>query len=428
VMAHWLVSAAARGGLGDVSSLEVADDAEIREAWLRVCGELGINPQRLAQAVAQATRTSLADLSDTEPEAMTLLPEKLARQFLVMPLRATYRELMVATSQPLDVEAEKEIGFVSGRRPVFEVATPHEIEDAINLAFSSSSERSPMGDIELNEAHAKVQPAPEAMAMAPDGTRDEGVIKLNRLVIYEAALEKVVEIHLTPGKSVGRVQFKVDGKLKTFLSLPLDTLAMMVARLRGMAELTDTSGLAVGGFEVRIDRQPHQLTVQTVPGYANQLILGLNTDLSAPMNPLAPTARSHVSHGDGSSFHILVVDDDEGQRLLMRSVLEKSGFRVTEADDGTTAFPVLEGDDEVDAVLLDLMMEHMDGLETLEKIRRSRSLAVLPVVILTASEDSKNELKLLRAGADDYLRKPVDPRTLVQRMNAVIRRVKAFMA
>ncbi len=422
------MTAAARGGLGDVSAIDLPDEVDISEAWLRVCGDLGVNPRRLAKAVAQATRNDLANLQDIQPEALSLVPESVARQFLVFPLRATYREVAVATSQPLDLEAEEEIGFVSGRRPIFEIATPQEIEDAINAAFSYSSDRSPMGDTELTDAYAHVQPVPEALALAPEATNEDGIVKLNRLVLYESLKQSAEEIHLVPGKSVGRVQFKVGGKLETFLSLPLETLALMQTRFRSMAKLWDVGSLAVGGFELRIDLEDYRLTVQTVPGHDDRLILGLSTDLKAPLDALPQMSRPEVAHADGSSLHILVVDDDEGQRVLMRSVLEKSGFRVSDVDDGVTAFPVLEADDEVDAVLLDLMMEHMDGQETLEKIRRTPSLAVIPVVILTGSANPENEMKLLRAGADDYLRKPVDPETLVQRLNAVIRRVKALMA
>jgi CheY-like chemotaxis protein len=425
--AHWLVTAAARGGLGDVSAVDVPDGADISEAWLRVCGDLGVNPRRLAKAVAQATRNGLANMQDIRPEALNLVPESVARQFLVLPLRATYREVTIATSQPLDLEAEEEIGFVSGRRPIFEIATPQEIEDAINAAFSYSSDRSPMGDAELTDAYAHVQPVPQALALAPEATSEDGIVKLNRLILYESFKQSAEEIHLVPGKSVGRVQFKLDGKLETFLSLPLETLALMQTRFRSMAQLSDAGSLAVGGFELRIDLQDYRLTVQTVPGHDDQLILGLSTDLKAPLDALPHMSRPEVAQAYGS-LHILVVDDDEGQRVLMRSVLEKSGFRVSDADDGVTAFPILEADDEVDAVLLDLMMEHMDGLETLQKIRRTPSLAVIPVVILTGSANPENEMKLLRAGADDYLRKPVDPETLVQRLNAVIRRVKALMA
>ena len=107
--------------------------------------------------------------------------------------------------------------------------------------------------------------------------------------------------------------------------------------------------------------------------------------------------------------------------------MEKNGFSVSEADDGTTALLLLQLADDIDAVLLDLMMTSMDGLEVLNRVRKGRKTAGLPVVILTASKDPEDEQRLLRAGADDYLRKPVDPHQLVNRMNAVLKRSRSFL-
>ena len=120
-----------------------------------------------------------------------------------------------------------------------------------------------------------------------------------------------------------------------------------------------------------------------------------------------------------------MVDDDEGGRMRMRTVLEKNGFEVTEADDGATAIPFLQQAEDIDGILLDLMMKTMDGLETLKKIRKSMKTAALPVVILTSSEDPEDEQRLLKAGADDYLRKPVDPLQLVVRIKSVLKRSKS---
>ncbi|MEE8198157.1 MAG: response regulator, partial [Thermoplasmata archaeon] len=111
-------------------------------------------------------------------------------------------------------------------------------------------------------------------------------------------------------------------------------------------------------------------------------------------------------------------------RLLMRTVLTSSGFTVSEADDGSTALPfICEGED-IDAILLDLRMKEMDGLETLRAIRESEENGALPVVILTGSQEPDEERQLLEAGADDYLRKPVDPLQLIARVRAVLRRAR----
>ena len=139
----------------------------------------------------------------------------------------------------------------------------------------------------------------------------------------------------------------------------------------------------------------------------------------------APKQRDWQPATTADEGHILIVDDDPGGRMLMRTVLEKNGFEVTEADDGTTAIPFLQQAEDIDGILLDLMMKSMDGLETLKKIRKSMKTSALPVVILTGSEDPEDEKRLMKAGADDYLRKPVDPLQLVMRIRSVLKRARS---
>jgi DNA-binding response OmpR family regulator len=123
---------------------------------------------------------------------------------------------------------------------------------------------------------------------------------------------------------------------------------------------------------------------------------------------------------------IVVVDDDESSRLLMTAVLEKRGFEVLEAEDGPPALELLDRRSDVSLVLLDLNMPQMHGSEVLEKIRGSLGTAGLPVVVLTSIEDPSVEVALLEAGADDYLRKPIDPGRLAARVQAVLRRAGSY--
>lgn len=121
--------------------------------------------------------------------------------------------------------------------------------------------------------------------------------------------------------------------------------------------------------------------------------------------------------------HLLVVDDDLLVRMLLRTGLEARGFRVTEAADGSEALQKLaEPAAAYDLVTLDLNMTQMHGLETLQRIRSSLKTADLPVIVATASEDSKIEMELFEAGADDYVIKPIDPPRFVLRVQAVLRR------
>ena len=125
---------------------------------------------------------------------------------------------------------------------------------------------------------------------------------------------------------------------------------------------------------------------------------------------------------------ILVVDDAPEVRLLARSILEARGFDVIEAGDGEAALSQIARHDDTSLVLLDLNMPRLSGAEVLSNIRSAMRTAELPVVVLTAEQDPKLEIELMEAGADDYLRKPVEPRRLVVRVQSVLRRAGMVQA
>jgi DNA-binding response OmpR family regulator len=123
---------------------------------------------------------------------------------------------------------------------------------------------------------------------------------------------------------------------------------------------------------------------------------------------------------------VLVVDDDVTARTLSKALLEMEGCRVVEAEDGVEALDVVERSDALpDLVILDLTMPRMDGEETLRRLRALIPAADLPVIVLTGSRDTETEVRLVEAGADDYVRKPVEPRLFLSRVRAALRRVRA---
>jgi two-component system, OmpR family, response regulator len=115
---------------------------------------------------------------------------------------------------------------------------------------------------------------------------------------------------------------------------------------------------------------------------------------------------------------VLIVDDDHRLFELLRDYLGSHGVVALHAPDGMTALRLL-GSELVDAVLLDVMMPGMDGLETLRRIRKTSRI---PILMLTARGDETDRVVGLELGADDYLPKPFGPRELLARLRAVLRR------
>lgn len=114
---------------------------------------------------------------------------------------------------------------------------------------------------------------------------------------------------------------------------------------------------------------------------------------------------------------VLVVDDDALNRKLLRRALETEGLSVLEAADGLRAIEVL-GREAVDVVLLDLLMPELDGYGTLERIKADERLRHVPVIVITAVEDSESVVRCIELGATDHLPKPFDAALLRARLNA----------
>jgi two-component system response regulator ResD len=118
------------------------------------------------------------------------------------------------------------------------------------------------------------------------------------------------------------------------------------------------------------------------------------------------------------AHRVLIVDDEAPMRELVRLYLERAGFQVSEASGGREALAKL-AKESVDLVVLDLMMDDLDGWEV---CRRIRAESELPILMLTARGETFDRVAGLEMGADDYLVKPFDGRELVARCNAILRR------
>jgi two-component system, OmpR family, alkaline phosphatase synthesis response regulator PhoP len=119
---------------------------------------------------------------------------------------------------------------------------------------------------------------------------------------------------------------------------------------------------------------------------------------------------------------ILVVDDDRQIVRLVQSYLEQAGYSVLTATDGTAALRTIRAE-RPDLVVLDLMLPDQDGWSITRAVRADQHTAALPILMLTARVDDADRIVGLELGADDYVTKPFNPREVVARVRAILRRV-----
>ena len=194
---HWLVSVARAAGLAETSALELARGVPVPEAWRATARALGIGEDTLATYVAAHHGLKVADLGAAVPPAAKLLPPSVVRGYDVFPLRQDDRCLYVAITDPTNLDADRAVGFASGRTPVFEVAPPGPLRELIADRYSPDQATAP-----ADVTAAEVESGP--------------LIKLSNLIFRDAIRHGASDIHVQPGVAGGVVRFRVDGVLRQY--------------------------------------------------------------------------------------------------------------------------------------------------------------------------------------------------------------------
>jgi type II secretory ATPase GspE/PulE/Tfp pilus assembly ATPase PilB-like protein len=688
---HWLVRIAERAGHESEDRPTISAGSAASEAWTDVARAYGLSDDDLAGLVAEYFRLNVADLSKADPNAALLIPETMARKHRVFPVAEDDRYFVVATCDPTNVEAERALGFSTGRTPLFEVASPGAIQDALDERFSPERAVETLlgglsDDVGEDAVRLVEEMGPESIS--EDDVTATPVVKLTNLIIRDAITAGASDIHIEPGRRLGAVRYRVDGVLRKHMDLPMAALNRIISRIKVLAKLDIADRLRPqdGKARVQVKSRGYDLRVSTIPaGGAEKCVVrvldssstlslddldipkielqrlrdllthrdgivvvtgptgsGKTTTLYGALRELADgkvnimtvedpieyelpgITQTQVQTKQGMTFasalramlrqdpdvilvgeirdketavtaaqaamtghlvlttvhandavsavarladmglqystiaqvmrgaiaqrlmrrvcpscaesvrgqltpdeqrlterhgtepvvravgctdcgftgyrgrlpvnevlvggprlqqaieqrkgwatlmrvatqggmrtlhdvglewvtqakttlvevervlgqglddlggevptgppRILLVDDDEEARLLMRTLLERDGYEVEEAEDGHKALDILKSDQDYQLIVLDLAMPGLDGRQVLDQIRGSVDTAALPVLIRTATGSDELEAELLEAGADDYVEKSVDATRFMARVHAVLRR------
>ncbi len=270
--------------------------------------------ERLAQLVAEYFRLEVADIGGADPNAILVIPEGMSRKHHIFPLQENDRHITVATCDPTDVEAERAIGFSSGRQAVFEVASPQAIGDALEARFApEKAVETLLGSLEaeLDEADAAVKLVEEMgpEQISSDDVQATPVVKLTNLILRDGIAQGASDIHIEPGRKTGVVRYRVDGVLRKHMELPMSALNRIISRIKILSKLDIADRLRPqdGKSRVRISNLSYDLRVSTIPaGGAEKCVIRVLDsnvsltldDLGIPPNELM-RMRSLISNRDG---------------------------------------------------------------------------------------------------------------------------------
>ena len=119
--------------------------------------------------------------------------------------------------------------------------------------------------------------------------------------------------------------------------------------------------------------------------------------------------------------HILIIDDDIQLTKLIKTYLEKHGYKITTNNSSAEGFKLFQKSKTIDLIILDITMPGLDGFQVLRKIRET---STVPIIMLTARGEVSDKVIRLESGADDYMPKPFEPEELIARIQSIMRRIK----
>jgi len=125
---------------------------------------------------------------------------------------------------------------------------------------------------------------------------------------------------------------------------------------------------------------------------------------------------------ENRDYKILVVDDSTTNVVLLEAILDEKGYKIETALNAKEAYSIIEKDTP-DLILLDLLMPKISGFDFLEEIRKSPKTMNTPVIVVSALTDEENVDKIMKMGAIDFVKKPIDLQYLVERVEAILQKV-----
>ncbi|MFQ5789058.1 MAG: ATPase, T2SS/T4P/T4SS family [Acidobacteriota bacterium] len=268
-IADWLTTVAGRTARERRACIEIPPGASLAEVWSAAAKACGLSEPELAPLVAAHFNLPVADLERSESRALRLVPEKVARRYAVLPVREDDRHLVVATSDPTDLDMEEAVRFSSGRQPRFEIASPGIIREAIDSWYAPGRVLETLLerlDAEVADGvRVLAETKPEAVA-----TREveaAPVVKMTNLILRDAVAEGASDIHLEPGRESGLVRVRVDGVLRHYMRMPLQAMDRVVSRIKvmGNVDIADRIRPHDGRARVQIEDRTYDLRISTVP-------------------------------------------------------------------------------------------------------------------------------------------------------------------
>ena len=265
---HWLLSLAQRSGGYAEGSLALPPATPALDVWWALCAAGPMSQDVIARMIAEHLRLPLASDVTVDAAAQSVIPTELARRYGVRALSDDGRQLLVATIDPMDANAEQALSFACKRRVGFAVATP----DWLGLKAVSSDPETELETLlakmpSLTTDLVQIEEELDPQGVTAGEVTSEPIIKLCNLILREAVRQSASDVHLEPDAGRGLIRFRVDGVLRQYMHVPLAALSRVISRFKilGKLDIADRVRPQDGRVRVRIDNRALDLRLSTVP-------------------------------------------------------------------------------------------------------------------------------------------------------------------
>ena len=263
----WLIEPLVSAGVLTSSQAEELQSTERDSVWTEIVARGYAVDRQILETISIRFKVPVADLSGLDARVATLLPESLARKYLIVALGADGRVIRIATADPRDLAQEQTLAFVTGRDVVFLAAAPGDLATKIEELYRPEAAVNRLVN-GLNPASVEtIDESPMVDEPSKDPTLDAPMARLVDAMISDGVREGASDIHCEPMVEGTSVRYRIDGVMKEVMRLPRSAGPALVRRVKILAKLDVTDPLHPhdGRCAVRVDGKAIDLRVSSVP-------------------------------------------------------------------------------------------------------------------------------------------------------------------
>jgi type II secretory ATPase GspE/PulE/Tfp pilus assembly ATPase PilB-like protein/CheY-like chemotaxis protein len=250
--------------------------------WMSVVARKLATDDAVLRAAAARFRLPVADLTQLDKKAKDAVPEPLARRYNILPLRQTDSVLEIATANPFDIDAEKDLAFATGREVRTFLASPSKIREKMDEIYRGTSSDDVVQQLlgGMDERLEVTQLANESeeladLAASADEAAQRPVVRLVDLMLSDGILSRASDIHVEPGEGGVAVRYRIDGVLRQVMNIPRTAAAPMISRIKIMSglDIADRLRPQDGRARVAVNGMPVDLRISTLPASLGEKVV-----------------------------------------------------------------------------------------------------------------------------------------------------------